>query len=74
MRQVLSAKDKAFEQERVKYRQRIRELEWASRMQSKEEHSLLQQLQEAQSKIREQDGLTDSVNILILPGKSFYLA
>ena len=45
----MCAKDIAFEKERVKYRQRIRELELFINKQTKEEHNLRMQLQEAQS-------------------------
>ena len=55
MSKALSAKDKAFEKERAKYRRQIREYEQAIRDQAVEELTLRKQLQQANSKIQEQE-------------------
>ena len=55
MNKALSAKDKAFENERAKYRRQIREYEQAIRNQAVEELTLRKQLQQANSKIQEQE-------------------
>jgi len=51
--------DKAFEAERVKYRQKVRELESANRKQAETEYSLREELRQANTKIREQDEWID---------------
>lgn len=55
----MSAKDKAFEAERVKYRQRIRELELSNRKQLEKEYVLRDELRLADLKIRDQDEWID---------------
>jgi septal ring factor EnvC (AmiA/AmiB activator) len=51
----MSAKDKAFEKERVTYRQKVRDLQREIKQQAEEEYKLRKQLSEANNKILEQD-------------------
>ena len=55
----MGAKDKAFEAERVKYRHRIRDLELVNRKQTEKEYALLDELRQANAKIREQEEWID---------------
>jgi hypothetical protein len=51
----MSAKDKAFEAERSRHRQKVRELESVNRKQLEKEYIIREELRLANAKIREQD-------------------
>jgi hypothetical protein len=54
-----SAKDKAFEAERAKHRQKVRELELSNRKHLENEYLLREELRLANLKIRDQDEWID---------------